>query len=348
MRALTLLLLPLIQAITPNLNPIKCINYYGFETERKRPVCDWVHQPDFYLKTLKEYLDINTIRLPFSYEYVNSGDLSGMDSFINLTTTYQIQIILDYHRTWATHQGPEPLENVSMSQISKVWSMLASRYYDNPYVIGLGVFNEYQGRNKTYLNLYHRTITAFVEKHHPGRYYFFLGCATWGHDCNGIEYNFPNISMDRIYIDFHTYHFIYDKWQDDNLQKTLYEQLPITIPPSNIFVGEFGWKQDVQSDKDWALEALKHFKLRNITSICGWTIAHSGDTGGWFNDDCMTFRYDKADILKSFWDNSWVLPTPQCPACECPSIWSPPRWPWRILNPASINSTSIASLRGHK
>ena len=336
-------------SITPNLNPIKCINYYGFETERKKPVCDWVNQPDFYLRTLKEYMDINTIRLPFSYEYVNSGDLSGMDSFIKMSTDYNIQVILDYHRTWASHQGPEPLEKVSMAQISHIWATVANRYKDNPYVIGIGVFNEYQGRNVTYLNLYHKTIVTYIEKHHPGRYYYFLGCAVWGHNCNDVAYEVDGVTSDRIYIDFHTYRFIYDQWQEEHLPTVLDQQLPHSIPPSKILVGEIGWKQDVDIERKWAIAALDYFKQRNVTSACGWTIAHSADTGGWFNDDCLTFRYDKADILRNFW-NSTIIPVhhDECPSCvcSCPSWWSPPKWPWRILKPDLMSSTSITSLRG--
>jgi hypothetical protein len=354
---LFIIILQVVKAVTPNLNPIKCINYYGFETERQKPVCDWVHQPDFYLRTLKEYMDINTIRLPFSYEYVRNGDFSGMDAFIQSTNSYNIQVILDYHRTWASHQGPEPLERVDIQQISHVWSVIARRYADNPYVIGMGIFNEYQGRNKTYLNLYHQTIVSYVEKHHPGRYYYFLGCSTWGHDCNDINFSFDKISPDRVFVDFHTYHFIYDQWQLDNLTLVIDDQLPYSIPSTNILVGEIGWRQDIELEKNWAIAALDHFKSRSISNVCGWTIAHSGDTGGWFNDDCLTFRYDKADILRSFWDNP-KAPKPQ-PVCDCscsstPSWnlpwWTPPKWPGpgRNLKPELINSTLTTSLRGHK
>lgn len=317
-------------AVTPNLHPIKCINYYGFETPRKRPVCDWVHEPEFYLRTLREYMDINTIRLPFSYELIRNNDFTGMDSFISTTSNHNIQIILDYHRTWASHQGPQPIEQVNVSQIAHVWYTLAQRYVDNPYVIGMGIFNEYQGQNKTYLNLYHKTIINYVEKHFPGRYYYFVGCATWGHDCNDIIYTNPNISSDRIMVDFHTYHFIYDSIQNNNIEQTLDMQLPHTISTSNILIGEIGWKQDVQEERDWAQRTLNYLKARNITSVCGWTIAHSGDTGGWWNDDCLTFRYDKADVLKSLWDTTPLPPpTPTPCACSCPTppqpSWS---WPW--------------------
>lgn len=333
---LVLTLLTSCLAITPNLHPIKCINYYGFETERKRPVCDWVHEPDFYLRTLREYMDVNTIRLPFSYEYVQSNDFQRMDDFVQSTTKYNIQLILDYHRTWATHQGPTPLENVNITQISHVWYTIAKRYLSNPYVMGLGVFNEYQGTNKTYLNYYHKTVINYIEKHFPGRYYYFIGCATWGHDCNDIIYTNPNISADRIIIDFHTYHFIYDDHQNNNLETSIETQLPLSIQPSNILVGEIGWRQDNDQERQWAIRALNYFKARNISSVCGWTIAHSGDTGGWWNDDCLTFRYDKADILTNFWNTSIKPPPPTC-SCQCPVPQAPPppqwSWPWSLIPP---------------
>lgn len=337
LRLIVLLLLGLCLGITPNLHPIKCINYYGFETERRKPVCDWVHQPDFYLRTLKEYLEINTIRLPFSYQYVHDDHIEDLDNFVNLTSSYNIQVILDYHRTWANHQGPIPTEGITISKITEVWFKLANRYYQNPFVLGLGIFNEYQGQNTTYLNLYHESIIRYVEKHFPGRYYYFIGCSNWGHDCNNITYRLPGIREDRILIDFHTYHFTFTSEEKQNLEQAIDKQLPLSIPSSNIFVGELGWKQDVSYEKDWAIKTLNHFKSRNISSVCGWTIAHSHDSGGWFNDDCLTFRYDKADILKAYWNPfipSIPTPNPTCPPCPpCnPSPHFPMPWiphvPW--------------------
>lgn len=289
-------------AIAPNLHPIKCINFYGFETPRKQPVCDWVHKPEFYLNTLKEYMDLNTVRLPFSYQLIKDNDYTGIDGFISTTTYFEIQVILDYHRTWASHQGYEPTEGVNIYQIEEIWYTLAKRYENNPYVIGLGIFNEYQGQNKTYLNLYHSTIISYIETNFPNRYYYFIGCVTWGHDCNDILFKFPNISSDRIIVDFHTYHFIYNYNQHNNLEVTIDQQLPYSIPNTNILVGEIGWRHDIIEERQWAEKTINYFKSRNITSVCAWTIAHSGDTDGWWNDDCLTFRYDKADLLKRLWD----------------------------------------------
>jgi hypothetical protein len=326
------LLLGIVSSVTPNLHPIKCINFYGLETERRRPVCDWSREPDFYLKTFQDFLGVNTIRVPFSYQLIHDKDFTQLDQFINTTTSRNIQVILDYHRTWQTHQGASPMEGVTISMIADAWHKLAARYYDNPYVIGLGVFNEYQYQNMTYLNLYHESIIRYVEHKFPDRYYYFLGCADWSHDCRGIVYQFPGISPDRVMVEYHAYHFIFNSTEKEHLEQSIDFYLPRSIPTQNIIIGELGWKQDVDFEVAWAKRALNHFRSRGITSLCAWTVAHSHDTAGFFKDDCLTFDYTKASVLKSYWENQSLQPTPPpaptCPPCNCPQIPWVPSVPW--------------------
>jgi hypothetical protein len=61
---------------------IRGMNYYGLETPGQDFVCGWAHRPDYYLKILND-LNFNSIRLPFSLEYIRNGDFSKMDEFFN-------------------------------------------------------------------------------------------------------------------------------------------------------------------------------------------------------------------------------------------------------------------------
>ena len=90
-----LLLLPIVMA------SIRCVNFYGIETERKAPVCDWQNPPKWYLQQLKDGYGLNTLRLPYSREYAMGNDFRKMDELINTCRELDIRVILDYHRTYA-------------------------------------------------------------------------------------------------------------------------------------------------------------------------------------------------------------------------------------------------------
>lgn len=291
-------------AITPNLHPIRCINFYGLETDRRGFVCDWVHPPEFYLAKLQQTMGLNTVRVPFSHEMVSHNDFIRLDEFVHVASTLKLQVILDWHRTWSSHQGPTPLEGITIQDAIFTFYKLANRFFDDPYVIGFGIFNEYQGSNTTFLNAYHKTVIKYLEHHFPKRYYYFIGCSNWGHDCTGIQYQFEGVDPDRVLVDFHSYFFTYNKSEMSDLSQAIERRLPSTIPIQNTFIGEFGYRNHKQEESEWAEQFLAHVAKRNISSLCFWTIAFSGDTEGIFKDDCNDMFYDKVNILNSFYDKS--------------------------------------------
>ena len=88
----------------------RCINFYGLEVQQQKLVCSWVHDPGWYLDKMKELIQIDSIRLPFSQEYVTCSDMKLMDLMVLDCKSRNISIILDYHRGYADHQGPSPIE----------------------------------------------------------------------------------------------------------------------------------------------------------------------------------------------------------------------------------------------
>lgn len=276
--------------------PIRCMNFYGLETDRESFVCDWIHEPKWYLYQLKRYMLINTIRLPFSYEYVTKSNMQRMDSFIDDCNDLGLDVILDYHRTWKSHQGYSPEEGITREQFITSWINLARRYYNKKNVIGIGVFNEYQGSNYSYLiNIQNGVIDA-IEKEMPRRYSYFLGCTNWGGNCSEMSLNNYNADTDKIFIEVHKYIFSGNSVESDwNLS------VPDTIPPENWFIGEMGWKDDFPEQREWAEKFLVYLTKRNISNVCAWTIAHSGDTEGWWKDDCETFNWSKLALFNSLW-----------------------------------------------
>jgi hypothetical protein len=79
-------------------------------------------------------------------------------------------------------------------------------------------------------------------------------------------------------------------------------------------------------EKAWANRFLSYLTDRKIQNACLWTIAHSDDTDGWFNDDCEHFDYDKAKMLNAtIWAvPNITIPTPPPPSancdCKCPPV----------------------------
>lgn len=290
MRRLLVIFVILFQIV---FSKIKCVNYYGFETERMGLVCDWKHPFTWYMDHLQSEMGINTIRLPFSYEYVKYHDTGYMSSFIEESNKRNINIILDWHRTWNTHQGAVPEEGISRDEFIEMWIVLLARY---PTIYGIGVFNEIQHNDFEYTNQLHRDVITTIEDHFPDTYYYFVGCPSWGNDCSSIDLS-DMPTWNRTFVEVHEYMFSY------NSNKEGWDfYIPYSIESDHWFVGEVGWRDEIKEEHDWAEQFLSYLQERNITNLCLWTIANSHDTGGLWKNDCETFESNKASMIKSFWD----------------------------------------------
>lgn len=279
-----------------NAQPIRCMNFYGLETESQGLVCDWTHEPEWYLKQLSKNLLINTIRLPFSYELIQFHPLTNLDKMMETCKKLRLRVILDYHRTWWSHQGPTPEEGITMQEFIETWITVLRRY---PSVYGVGIFNEIQSDNFTYTMNMHRQVIEAIELAFPNNQYtYFCGCPRWGGDCQYMNLaDMP--TWDRTFIEVHKYVFSGPSDSPD-----WDKSMPTSIPASHWFVGEVGWKHGVPEERAWAEGFLSYLNYRNITNLCAWTIAHSGDTEGWWRDDCQTFDWDKASLLNSYFTKS--------------------------------------------
>lgn len=274
--------------------PIRCVNFYGIETERKAPICDWQHEPGWYLQKLKDAYGLNAVRLPYSREYATGNDFRKMDALIEVCNKMDIKVILDYHRTYSTHQGKTPTEGISLGQFVDTHIGLLNRYQDK--IWGVSVFNEIQVTDGNYTNRINHLIVNAIESQFPRRYYYFLGCATWGHDCRDVT--LPVGFENRSFIDIHQYPFT----DNATMRETTF---PNHIPADRYFIGEIGAKDD---QLPWLQDYLEYLQRRNITNLCFWTIAHSGDTGGLWKDDCETPIETKLDLLADFFNHTKSLP----------------------------------------
>lgn len=282
------------------------MNFYGLETERENLVCSWVHPPEWYLERLRMWMGINSIRLPFSYHYLMKGNFSIMDNFIEAARRQNMNVILDYHRTWPSHQGSTPEEGLSLQDFVGAWVRLLSRYENASNVNGIGCFNEIQKPDANYTKTMHRTLVSAVEEHFPGRFEYFLGCPVWGSDCSEMVSLQDLPVWNRTKIEVHKYAFT-----GPSTVKEWNRTIPTSIDPSHWFVGETGWKMSSSTEVEWGHRFIDYLVQRGIRNVCLWTIAHSDDTSGWWQDDCETFQADKAKMALKLWNNKETMPGKQ-------------------------------------
>jgi len=275
------------------------INFYGLETPSKKLVCTWENPVSYYIDKLHD-LGFNSIRLPFSLQYVREGNFSQMDELFSSIQKYpNMKIVLDMHRVFSSHQGPVPTDGgTTMVQFLDGWCTIIERYIQNPQFVGIDVFNEYQGTDNKYWNNILRTIVTHIEHKYPNRFTYFVGGTHWGGSLNGI--NIEDLPFhDRIKYTIHKY--VFSTSGNSRDVDWNYSFGDLKDIPGKISVGEWGFISDKPNEVQWAKEFVEYLKKHNIHDNFFWTIAHSGDTGGLWKDDCINIDMDKYEIIKSLW-----------------------------------------------
>lgn len=303
MRTVQLLLsLPLLILQFTQGKIIKGINYYGLETPSRDFVCGWQHRPSYYLEKL-DTLGFNSIRLPFSLEYVRAADFEKMDEFFDAIKNHpNMTVTLDMHRVFSSHQGPTPTENwITMDMFLEGWQTIIKRYEKHTQLMGIDVFNEYQGTDSNYWNGVLRTIVNNLEKAFPERFHYFVGGTRWGGDIHEIDLESLSFSK-RIHYTIHKY--IFSTSGGDRIADWDYSFGKFKDEPGKVSVGEWGFKSERMDEVEWAKEFVAYLKEHNIRDTYFWTIAHSGDTGGLWSDDCENIDMTKYNIIKSLWEKS--------------------------------------------
>jgi hypothetical protein len=286
------LLLTLLPVVCSHL--IKCISIYGLETPLKNFVCSWKNDVSFYITELQK-LGFNTLRVPFSFQYVRENDFSRMDHFFTEALIRNMSIMADLHRVWSDHQGPDPFENgVTVSDFVNCWKTICNRYQHFPNFIAINSYNEYTGSDPNFVSKYSSDLFTEIEKDFPNRYSYWVTGTNWGSNLRGI--NLSSLPFyDRVGYSIHKY-----SWHQGG-EKHWDETIPLEIEPEKLIVGEFSWTSD-PSQQEWARQFIAYLKRRNIQHSCYWTIAHSGDTGNLYEDDCQTLKWDNYNLLKTLWD----------------------------------------------
>jgi endoglucanase len=278
---------------------IRGMNYYGLETPNKDFVCGWAHRPAYYLEILNR-LGFNSIRLPFSLEYIRAGDFSKMDEFFGAIQSYpNMTVLLDMHRVFSSHQGPQPEEDwVTMDIFLNGWDTILTKYQHNKQIFAVDVFNEYQGTDTNYWNQKLHIIVEHIENNFPGRFHYHVGGIRWGGDLHYI--NLEDLPYaKRIHYTLHKYIFssFGNRIDDWDWAFGIYRNVP-----GKVLVGEWGFMMEKYDQVQWATEFISYLRNHNITNTYFWTTSLSSDTNGLWKDNCQDIDWDKYKIIKTLWE----------------------------------------------
>jgi endoglucanase len=267
---------------------------YGFETEHSSLACDWVSTYDEMLNNV-ERLGFNTIRLPFSHDYLHNTDMTAMDTFFKAVLKTHLDVVLDFHRIVNFQQSPKPYDDQHpFEMFVNDWLFILDRYKGNSHLIGLDLFNEWQDGDMTEWNKLASIAINSIENKFPYRFFYMVGGVEWGSNSHDIHIDLPY--QDRIFHTIHRY-----VWSNGDSSSWDYTFGDIGNG-TKMIVGEYGAKSDLPNQMEWFKSFLDYLKGRNIRNSFFWTYAVSGDTGGLYKDNCLDVEWDKVYLLWKFWD----------------------------------------------
>lgn len=286
-------LLALMATITSS-HQIRCISVYGMETDWRNTVCSWKNDMTYYMDYVKG-LGFNSLRMPFSYQYVMEGDFTVMDRFVDEAAKRDLWVIADLHRIWNGGQSPTPFDGINMDQFVSCWKTVAWRYKDHPALKAMNSYNEYQLHDPETIVAYSSKLFTEIEAMLPGRYHYFVTGTFWAGNLTGV--NLEHLPFaDRISYSVHKY-----AWSGTADEADWNSSIPFDIPNEKLIIGEWGWMEDKPHEVEWAKRFIAYLKRRGIEHTCFWTTAHSHDTGNLWEDDCEIIKWDNYNLLKTLW-----------------------------------------------
>jgi endoglucanase len=337
------------QILDSNNQPVRIagINWFGFETANYTVHGLWTRNYQDVLNQIKG-LGYNLIRLPYSNQLFDAGsvpnsidyainpDLQGltgiqiMDKIISYGSSIGLRFILDQHRPdsgaqsalWYTPAYPE-------SRWLSDWEMLATRYKNNPMVVGADLHNEPHapacwgcGNIAVDWRLAAERAGNAILAINPNWLIFVEGvdcygpggstsgdCYWWGGNLEGAQQYPVQLNVaNRLVYSVHDYpsSVASQPWFSDptypNNLPGIWDKYWGYIYKDNIapiWVGEFGTLLQSTSDQQW-LAALVKYMGTGAKGI-NWTFwclnPNSGDTGGILEDDWVTVNQAKQAYL---------------------------------------------------
>lgn len=289
-------LLGVAHAITSSFNPsiIRGISWYGHETDTGKFTCTWQHPQEYYLEKLRD-MGFNSLRVPFSYQYVKNGDFSDLDHFFDIVGNYNMTVMLDFHRINNYAQSPVPTDGISQEQFWDAWITIADRYKNRPELVALELFNEYQQSDPSYWNNFMKQTILHIEDRIPQRYNYVINGYNWGGNLAGISVE--DLPMkDRVTYSIHKYRFSGNSVPSD-------WDMSFGSYPEKIMVSEWGFRTQSEGEDEtwWGKMFIDYLKKRDIKNTYFWCLSHSTDTHALFFDNCEEANWEKLNIVQTLW-----------------------------------------------
>ncbi|GAA3615267.1 hypothetical protein GCM10022223_34420 [Kineosporia mesophila] len=339
------------QLLDENNNPVRIagVNWFGFETTNYAPHGLWTRGYRSMLDQIKS-TGYNSVRLPYSDDIFKPGtvpngidfssgknpDLQGlsplqvMDKIVAYAGQIGLKIVLDRHRPDSSGQS-ELWYTSAVSEATWIADLksLATRYNNNPTVIGIDLMNEPHGAatwgsgdTTTDWRLAAERAGNAVLSVAPKLLIFVEGVekyqgtsAWWGGNLRGAGTYPVRLSVaGRLVYSPHEYATsVYRQpWFDD---PTFPANLPALwdaewgyLSKNNVapvWVGEFGTTLQSTIDQTWLRSLVTYLRPTTANGADGfnWSFwswnPNSGDTGGILNDDWTTINTTKDAYLAS-------------------------------------------------
>lgn len=279
---------------------IRGLSTYGLETEYMALMCTWKNDVAWNVNKIVE-LGFNTLRVPFSYDFIKRGDFNQLDELFDQSAG-KLDIVLDYHRLHATHQSFRPYDQeITFDEFLWSWKDILDRYKDRTNLVALDIWNEYQGDSFQEWNNLSRQIVSFLETHFPNRFTYFVGGVNWSGNLHYMNLEDLPYS-DRRRYSIHKYHFSDKEKYEDAWSWSFHPNKTI------MNIGEFGYQSTEPVQVEWVkrfIAYLRHFGVRDTFFWC-WSYNSQG-TDGILLSDCSSVDYSKIDMLHTLWDDRRML-----------------------------------------
>ncbi|GEP54509.1 Calx-beta domain-containing protein [Reyranella soli] len=296
------------------------VNWFGFESSNLAPHGLWTRGYKDMMDQMKD-LGFNTIRLPFSNDTIHSTatpngidfsknpDLQGltamqiMDKIVDYAGEIGLKIILDHHRN---DSGPGPSSNGLWydaqhpeSQWISDWQMLATRYANDPTVIGADLHNEpyngtWGGGGATDWAAAAERAGNAIGSVNPNWLIFVGGVANyqgqpywWGGNLMGVRDRPIDLNLDNKLV-YSAHDYPNSVWAQPWFQGS---DFPANLPAkfdqmwgyiykegiAPVYIGEFGTNLTDPKDAPW-LEAITSYLAGDLDNN-GTTDIPAGTTG---------------------------------------------------------------------
>lgn len=351
---------------------LRGVNWFGMETELQVPHGLWVRDYKEMLAQIKS-LGYNFIRLPYSVQALRSNSISGVDFSIGSNKDLQgktpleamdiivqeaqrqgLLILLDSHRL-NNERIPELWYGDGFTEADWIdtWKLLATRYRNQPNVIGADLKNEPYGRASWGTN--DLTTDWRLAAERAGNAILALN-PNWLIVVEGVEKNVPGQKL-AIH------------WKGGNLEGVAKYPVRLRVPrklvyspheygpgvfnqpwfrepsfPNNlrarwetgfyyivrrnlapVLIGEFGGRQVDASSKEgiWQRQLVSFIQQKQMSfAYWSWN-PNSSDTGGILLDDWTAIDQPKQQLLNQLLPVPGMQPTGSTPIAPSPLLLNP-------------------------